>query len=125
MKFTWKVGLLLLAVLLLGLWWWSRSVSSNETKKAYEPVVVKRGNIRTVVLSTGTVQPENELAIKPPIDGRAEEVLVAVGDKVKKGQMLAWMSSSERAALLDVARSHGIFVPGMLLALDFRNFAMA
>jgi macrolide-specific efflux system membrane fusion protein len=107
MKFTWKVGLLLLAVLLLGLWWWNDSASSDETKKTYEPVVVKRGNIRTVVLSTGTVQPENELAIKPPIDGRAEEVLVAIGDRVKKGQVLAWMSSSERAALLDVARTKG------------------
>ncbi len=107
MKFVWKVGLLVGAALLLGLWWWNDSASSNETKKTYEPVVVKRGDIRTVVLSTGTVQPENELAIKPPIDGRAEEVLVAIGDKVKKGQVLAWMSSSERAALLDVARTKG------------------
>jgi membrane fusion protein, macrolide-specific efflux system len=106
-KLTWKVGPLLVAALLLGVWWWNASVSSGETKKTYESVVVKRGNIRQVVLSTGTVQPENELAIKPPIDGRAEEVLVAIGDKVKKGQVLAWMSSSERAALLDVARTKG------------------
>jgi macrolide-specific efflux system membrane fusion protein len=53
------------------------------------------------------VQPENKLAIKPPINGRAEQVLVAIGDKVKQGQVLAWMSSSERAALLDAARTKG------------------
>jgi macrolide-specific efflux system membrane fusion protein len=107
MKFIGKIGLIVLALLLLGLWWWPHSGSSNAIKMTYEPVVVRRGNIREVVVSTGSVQPENELAIKPPIDGRAEEVLVAIGDKVKKGQVLAWMSSSERAALLDVARTQG------------------
>jgi macrolide-specific efflux system membrane fusion protein len=107
MKFTGKIGMIALALLLAAFWWRSHSVSTDATKKTYEPVVVKRGNIREVVVSTGTVQPENELAIKPPIDGRAEEVLVAIGDKVKKGQVLAWMSSSERAALLDVARTQG------------------
>src|SRR6185436_13241208 len=29
------------------------------------------------------------------------------GDWVKKGQILAWLSSSERAALLDAARARG------------------
>jgi macrolide-specific efflux system membrane fusion protein len=106
MKFTQKIGLIVLA-LLLALWWWTHSASFEAVKKTYEPVAVKRGSVREVVVSTGTVQPENELAIKPPIDGRAEEVLVAIGDQVKKGQVLAWMSSSERAALLDVARTQG------------------
>ena len=33
-----------------------------------------------------------------------ERVLVTEGDVVKQGQVLAWMSSTDRAALLDAAR---------------------
>jgi membrane fusion protein, macrolide-specific efflux system len=106
-KWNWKLGFLAIAVAFIGLWFWHHLAFSNEESKTYETVSVKRGTVRKVVLSTGTVQPENKLPIKPPIDGRAEQVLVAIGDKVKQGQVLAWMSSSERAALLDVARTKG------------------
>ncbi len=64
-------------------------------------------NIRSVISTTGTIQPQNRLELKPPINGRLDEVLVEEGDRVKKGQTLAWMSSTERAALLDSARTQG------------------
>jgi len=53
------------------------------------------------------VQPETRLVIKPPVDGRIEDVLVREGDRVRKGQILATMSSTDRAALVDAARSKG------------------
>jgi macrolide-specific efflux system membrane fusion protein len=74
---------------------------------SYAPVEIKRGNIEVTVLATGQVSPENRLEIKPPIAGRVEQVLVEEGQAVKKGQILAWMSSTERAALLDAARAQG------------------
>jgi macrolide-specific efflux system membrane fusion protein len=74
---------------------------------AYRPYTVKRGDLRMTILSTGTVSPENRLEIKPPIAGRVEKVLIDEGVKVRKGQVLAWMSSTERAALLDAATSKG------------------
>jgi len=77
--------------------------SSKETVEVITPVY---GDIRTVVSTTGTVQPQNRLEIKP-INGRVEEVLVKEGDAVTAGQVLAWMSSTERAALLDAARFQG------------------
>jgi macrolide-specific efflux system membrane fusion protein len=73
----------------------------------YRENKVEIGDIHIKVLATGTVQPENRLEIKPPIPGRIETVLIEEGQKVKKGQILAWMSSTERAALLDAARSKG------------------
>jgi len=45
--------------------------------------------------------------MKPTVDGRVDSILVEEGDKVKKGRILAWMSSTERAILLDAARSQG------------------
>jgi macrolide-specific efflux system membrane fusion protein len=59
------------------------------------------------IRSTGTVQSLNRLEAKPPTAGRIEEILVAEGASVEKGQILAWMSSSERVSLLDAARSDG------------------
>lgn len=73
----------------------------------YASVTVKRGNVQVTVLATGQVSPENRLEIKPPIPGRVEQVLVEEGQAIKKGQILAWMSSTERAALLDAARAQG------------------
>ena len=61
------------------------------------------GSIRTVISTTGTVKPQNRLEIKPPIAGRIEEILVSEGQKVKTGEVLALMSSADRAALLDAA----------------------
>ncbi|MGE5241166.1 MAG: efflux RND transporter periplasmic adaptor subunit [Bacteroidota bacterium] len=87
-----------------GYFFWQR----NSTPQAsYQRVSVTRGDIDTTILSTGTVQPENRLAIKPPIAGRIEQVLVKEGQVVKKNQVLAWMSSTERAALLDAASAKG------------------
>jgi macrolide-specific efflux system membrane fusion protein len=70
-------------------------------------VPLKRETIRVQILSTGIIQPENKVEIKPPIPGRIEKVLVSEGVRVRKGQILAWMSSTERAALLDAASSRG------------------
>lgn len=73
----------------------------------YREVSVTRGDLALTILSTGVVQPRNRLEIKPPIAGRADQVLVREGENVKRGQILAWMSSTERAALLDAARARG------------------
>jgi len=73
----------------------------------YKIYNVKKGKIEVNILSTGTVAPENRVDIKPPIAGRVEKVLVEEGNVVKKGQIIAWMSSSERASLLDAASARG------------------
>ena len=68
---------------------------------------VMRGNLEISVLATGIVQPENRLELKPPIVARVETIEVDEGQRVHKGQVLAWLSSSDRAALLDAARAKG------------------
>jgi macrolide-specific efflux system membrane fusion protein len=84
-------------------YWWS----AGSAQAAAEVVAVERGDIEITVTATGVVRPRNRLEIKPPLAGRIEEVLVDEGDRVRKGQILAWMSSTERAALLDAARARG------------------
>ncbi|MEK7223385.1 MAG: biotin/lipoyl-binding protein, partial [Pseudomonadota bacterium] len=74
--------------------------ASRDAQPSYREVTATRGDLEVTILSTGVVQPRNRLEIKPPVAGRADEVLVAEGEAVKKGQILAWMSSTERAALI-------------------------
>ncbi len=78
--------------------------SPDEVVKEITPFI---GSIKTFISSTATVLPKNRLEIKPSVNGRIEKILVREGDKVKIGQILAWMSSTERAALLDAARGKG------------------
>lgn len=69
--------------------------------------LVAKRNLEVSILATGVVQPQNRVEIKPPISGRIEKVLVDEGDMVNAGQVIAWMSSTERAAMLDAARARG------------------
>jgi macrolide-specific efflux system membrane fusion protein len=77
---------------------------NGEIVKEIIPVI---GAIKNFISTTGTVLPKNRLEVKPPVNGRVENILVQEGEKVKVGQTLAWMSSTERAALLDAARGQG------------------
>lgn len=93
------IGFLLLSIILGG--------CGGNKARLLEKATVTRGNILAELPTTGVVIPRNRLEIKPPVAGRIDQVMVAEGQKVKKGDVLAWMSSSERAALLDAARGKG------------------
>ncbi|OGB90268.1 hypothetical protein A2625_02985 [candidate division WOR-1 bacterium RIFCSPHIGHO2_01_FULL_53_15] len=96
-----QIFCLLIAAVLL------TSCAGEKKEKKLEMVKVTRGDLAAFIPSTGVVTPRNRLEIKPPVSGRIEEVLVEKGERVRKGQILAWISSSDRAALLDAARSKG------------------
>jgi len=68
---------------------------------------VARGDIKLKVSAAGDVTPQNRIELKPPLSGRIETILVREGDYIKKGQILAWISSTDRASLLDAARAKG------------------
>jgi len=80
---------------------------SNDKKEEQRTAIVARGAVRASIPSTGIVTPRNRLEIKPPVAGRIETILVKEGQTVTKGQVLARMSSNERAALLDAAAAKG------------------
>ncbi|MDP8248421.1 MAG: efflux RND transporter periplasmic adaptor subunit [Candidatus Tritonobacter lacicola] len=101
----WKIGIGLVCFLvILKFVYFRNNKSSLEVMRT---VQVRRGDLTVEITATGEVKPQNRVEVKPPIDGRIDEVLVEEGDDVKQGQILAWMSSTERAALLDAARSQG------------------
>jgi membrane fusion protein, macrolide-specific efflux system len=101
----WGAGLAVLLV--LGGGWWLLGRNGHTKNQTAQEVKPYYGSIQITVSATGTVQPYNRLELKPPIAGRVDQMLVEEGDKVHRGQTLAWMSSSERASLLDAARAEG------------------
>jgi membrane fusion protein, macrolide-specific efflux system len=102
----WKPGLVLLGLFVISKMMTS-CFHSKDTLQVIRSVKVEKGDLEVTVTATGTIKPYNRVEVKPPIGGRVEEVLVEEGEKVDKGQTLAWMSSTERAALLDAARAQG------------------
>jgi len=106
---TKKLKLFFLLIVILGVL--GVSIAKIKQKQPAEEVTMEvtptLGSLKTFISSTGTVLPKNRLEVKPPVNGRIEKILVAEGDKVKTGQILAWMSSTDRAALLDAARGKG------------------
>lgn len=74
-----------------------------EAKRVAELAAVKpeRGTLVTKTQAIASVEPENRVLVTPSVAGRAEEVLFTEGQQVAKGQVLAWISSSERTALMD------------------------
>lgn len=73
--------------------------------KEYDKIVVHPADFEIEVTATGTVRSENEVEVKAPIAGRVEKILVEEGQKVSRNQILFYISSAERAALLDAARA--------------------
>jgi len=107
-KFIWLFVVLALA----GSGYWAYAAHKKKADAAAEaqkfiPAKVEIRTLRHTVESTGQVSPANRLEVKSPIAGRIETLLVDEGDKVEKGQVVAWISSTERATLLDTARAKG------------------
>ncbi|MFO1518390.1 MAG: efflux RND transporter periplasmic adaptor subunit [bacterium] len=102
-----KVVVPLLVLCLLGggaYYFWGPKKESGER---FKTIAVTRGDMKVTVEATGVVAPDNRLEIKPPIGGRIDQVLIKEGEAVNKGQILAWISSTERSVLLDAAEAKG------------------
>lgn len=99
------ISLILLLILLASLFLYMKK--ENGPEYSYSPYQVRVGSLLQTVDASGMVTPQNRLEIKSPIPGRVEEILVKEGSSVRRGEVLGWTSSTERAALLDSVRSLG------------------
>jgi macrolide-specific efflux system membrane fusion protein len=132
MQLNWRYVIVAVVVVLgcvgvyLGLQW-------RAAQPTYDYLQADRGEMRVTLRESGVIQPEHRLSITPPISGRVDTIAVDDGAMVKQGQVLALMSSTDRAALIDAAREAGgkeykfwqdIYKPAPLIApLDGRIIA--
>ncbi len=97
----------LFAFLILGAAGFYYFRNNKSAKQSFEEVRASRGTISSTVSTTGAVEPQTRVKIQSSVAGRIEEILVEEGQLVKKGEVLAMLSSTERAALLDAAKLQG------------------
>lgn len=104
-----KIGIVIISVGIVvgGLYFLRQGNAAKTSIEEFKGIQASRGSIQNVISTTGVVEPENRLEVKPSISGRIEEMLVQEGDEVKAGDVVAIMSSTERAALLDAAKMQG------------------
>ncbi len=91
-------------VLIGGGWLWEKHAGAKREAvrvAGLSQVKPSRGPLTIKTQATGNVEPENRVLVTPSVGGRAEDVLFTEGTTMKKGQIMAWISSSERTALLD------------------------
>ena len=72
---------------------------------AVEVAPVQRATIRDAGLFTGSLLPKSYFVVAPKIAGRLEKVLVNIGDRVKRGQLIAVLDDEEYAQRVEQARA--------------------
>ncbi|MCA6071424.1 MAG: efflux RND transporter periplasmic adaptor subunit [Endomicrobium sp.] len=93
-------GLLIVALII------AIAVFKPQKQKIEQEARLEPRELHVEFRETGRVYPRNRLPIISPFAvGRIEEILVKEGDAVRKGQIIVWMSSSERATMIDAARA--------------------
>jgi macrolide-specific efflux system membrane fusion protein len=103
-----KIIIIAAAVLLAAAGGYYGFKTKNGTQKPkYTAAQAELRDLSELVDTTGVVEPENRVEIQPSSSGRIEEILAEEGDRIKAGQVLALMSSSDRVAILDAARAAG------------------
>ncbi len=101
------IAVVVLAAIGGGVWKYRSAGSKGGREGRSKTVEATVGAIEQSIDATGSVAPQNRVEIKPPVGGRIEKLLVDEGDKVVTGQIVAWMSSTDRTAILDAARAQG------------------
>lgn len=102
-----KIIVILVIAALAGGGWYAFGRKAGGKKAGYARAQAELRDLSETVDTTGVVEPENRVEIQPSSGGRIEEILAEEGDRIKAGQVLALMSSSDRVAILDAARAAG------------------
>ena len=72
---------------------------------AVEVASVQKITIHDVGFFTGSLVPKSYFAVAPKIAGRLEKLLVNIGDRVKRGQLIAVLDDEEYAQQVEQARA--------------------
>ncbi len=103
--YSMALGALVLVGLAAILWWWVPAEEGPAVEG--RRVKVQAGPLRRLVVSTGTVKPQvgAEVKVGARISGRVERLMVAVGQRVRAGQVVAEIEHQDLMARMAQARA--------------------
>lgn len=90
------------------------SDDSSQTPRPVRAVAIEQGKFGEIVELTGSIQPENEVALSFRIGGRMIERFVGTGDVVKAGQLLARLDPQNEQNALRSSRARLTAAQGRL-----------
>ena len=99
----WVVGLVLAALFVGTFVFLYRKSQPAEVR--YVTHAVRRTTLERTTVLTGTVEPRDEVLIKPQISGIISEVLCKAGDRVKQGDVIATVKVIPEMGTLNAAES--------------------
>ena len=76
-KITFFILLVIVAAVVFRHYKTNHSNSDGEMKEEIKPAI---GTIQNIISTTGMVLPKNRLEVKPPVNGRVDEILVQEGE---------------------------------------------
>ena len=108
--------ILLVALAIIGLLGWRIYLKLSESKKpsnrqptrlavAVEIAPIQKASVRDIGLFSGTLYPRAKFIVAPKIAGRLEKLLVNIGDRVKRGQLIAVLEDDEFLQQVNQARA--------------------
>jgi HlyD family secretion protein len=86
-KVTWIAGVLVLALLGGGAWWWSQLAKADDV--TYRTAKIERGSLQATVSASGAVNPVTQVSVGTQVSGQIKELYVDFNSEVKAGQLIA------------------------------------
>ena len=72
---------------------------------AVEVAPVRKTTVRDLHLFTGTLYPGSQFIVAPKVAGRLERLMVNIGDRVKRNQLIAEIDDDEYQQQVDQAKA--------------------
>lgn len=95
------VGLAVVAIIVVGI----ALRTNKEPESIYLTEKAKKGDIEQTVIATGSIRSNNRVEVGAQVDGKITELDVKLGQKVKKGDILARIDSMTQENDLEKAKS--------------------
>jgi RND family efflux transporter MFP subunit len=99
----WVISLVIIVAVVAGGWTWMSRSDGSDTQRI--TATVARGTYKTTVSATGTITPTREEDLTFSSQGTVTRVAVDVGDKVKKGDVLARIDTELLEAQVEAAEA--------------------
>ena len=97
------LAIIALVIIAAGLFFYLRGNGNNA---AYKTEKISRGEIKSIVTATGTVNAVTTVSVGTQVSGTIKRLLVDYNSTVKKGQLLAQIDPSTVQAQVDQARAN-------------------
>lgn len=103
MKRRWWIGLVIVIVAAAAFYGYRQWKHSR--RPPMKEWTVEASDFTLQFTSMGTITPKNKIKVTAPLSGRVDKILVEEGDEVRKGQVMALISSADRVAVVDSVQS--------------------